>query len=133
MAVDGYDTQWLWDTHPNNPNAINVPPTISPIDTILKSEASFNLPPHKTEFSTAEAVYAKASTIDGNIEAITLLLDQSGIVKEGVFEKYVILIHGDLGTMEKINGILSLQQIVRDQQRPWTLCQLHICAWEVCW
>ncbi|KAF8331410.1 uncharacterized protein EI90DRAFT_3016406 [Cantharellus anzutake] len=136
--------QWLWDTHPNNPNAINAPPTISPIDAILKSEASFklvehfqwhiasvlieqhfpemrshlidlpstfSLPPHKTEFSTAEAVYAKASTIDGNIEAITSLLDQSGIVKEGVFEKYVILIHGDLGTMEKIDRILSLQWI----------------------
>ncbi|KAF8327707.1 uncharacterized protein EI90DRAFT_3126663 [Cantharellus anzutake] len=138
--------QWLWDTHPNNPMAINIAPTINPTDAILMSEASFklaehfqwhiasvlieqyfpemrshlidppstfSLPPRKTEFSTAEAVYAKASTIDGNIEAITSLLDQSGIAK-GVFEKYVVLIHGDLGTMEKIEAILNSRQIEED-------------------
>ncbi|KAF8340407.1 uncharacterized protein EI90DRAFT_2966224 [Cantharellus anzutake] len=105
--------QWLWDTHPNNPMAINIAPTINPTDAILMSEASFNLPPRKMEFSTAEAVYAKASTIDGNIEAITSLLDQSGIAK-GVFEKYVVLIHGDLGTMEKIEAILNSRQIEED-------------------
>ena len=59
----------------------------------------------------AEAVYAKVSTIDGNIEAIMSLLEQSGIVDKGVFEKYVILLHGDLGTMEKIKGILHSQRI----------------------
>ncbi len=59
----------------------------------------------------AEAVYVKASTIDGNIEAIMSLLEQSGIVDEGVFEKYVTLLHGDLGTMEKIKGILHSRRI----------------------
>jgi len=62
-------------------------------------------------YSTTEAVYAKASTIYGNIEAIMSLLEQSGIVDKGVFEKYVTLLHGDLGTMEKIEGILHSQRI----------------------
>ena len=56
-------------------------------------------------------MYAKASTINGNIEAIMSLLEQSGIVDKGVFEKYVTLLHGDLGTMEKIEGILHSQRI----------------------
>src|SRR5260370_42494189 len=52
-------------------------------------------------------MYAKASTTDGNIEALTSLLQQSGIVDEGIFEKYMILIHGDLGSLEKIEMILD--------------------------
>ncbi|KAF8344262.1 uncharacterized protein EI90DRAFT_2902059 [Cantharellus anzutake] len=39
------------------------------------------------------------------------LLEQSSIVDARVFEKYVILLHGDLGTMEKIEGILHSRRI----------------------
>ena len=66
----------------------------------------FLLDAEKTLYSTAEAMYAKASTTDGNIEALTSLLQQSGIVDEGIFEKYMILVHGDLGSLEKIEMIL---------------------------
>ncbi|KAF8332731.1 uncharacterized protein EI90DRAFT_3122463 [Cantharellus anzutake] len=129
----------LWNTHPNNPSALNVPPTITFADILPTGEdtlmkhcqwhvasvlieeyfpelrshlinppLTFRLSPQPTLYSTAEAVYAKASTIDGNIDAIMSLLEQSGIIKEGVFEKYMVLLHGDLGMVEKIEGILRL-------------------------
>ena len=66
----------------------------------------FLLDAEKMSYSTMEAMYAKASTMDGNIKALTSLLQQSGIVDEGIFEKYMILIHGDLGSLEKIEMIL---------------------------
>ncbi|KAF8324177.1 uncharacterized protein EI90DRAFT_3130115 [Cantharellus anzutake] len=58
---------------------------------LLDPPSTFQLSPQQMLYSTAEAVYAKASTIDGNIDAIMSLLQQSGIVEVGVFEKYVIL------------------------------------------
>ena len=69
-------------------------------------QSMFLLDAEKMLYSTAEAMYAKASTTDGNIEALTSLLQQSGIVDEGIFEKYMILVHGDLGSLEKIKTIL---------------------------
>jgi len=66
----------------------------------------FKLSPEKTTYSTVKAVYAKASTIDGNIEALMSLLEQSGIIDVATYEKYVILVHGDLGLLEKIETIL---------------------------
>ncbi len=74
-------------------------------------QSMFLLDAEKTSYSTAEAMYAKASMTDGNIEALTSLLQQSGIVDEGIFEKYMILIHGDLGSLEKIEMILDSQCI----------------------
>src|SRR5260370_42646172 len=40
-------------------------------------QSMFMLPADKTSFSTAEAMYVKASTIDRNVEALTSLLEQS--------------------------------------------------------
>ncbi|KAF8335733.1 uncharacterized protein EI90DRAFT_3152773 [Cantharellus anzutake] len=78
---------------------------------LLDPPSTFQLSPQQMLYSTAEAVYAKASTIDGNIDAIMSLLQQSGIVEAGVFEKYIILVHGDLGTVEKVEGILRSRRI----------------------
>ncbi|KAF8316520.1 uncharacterized protein EI90DRAFT_3134333 [Cantharellus anzutake] len=134
----------IWDTHPNNPNAVNVQCPMSYFDILPMGEATFKLaehcqwhvtsvfieryfpelrshlidppstfqlPTHRTLYSTAEAVYAKASTINGNIDAIMSLLEQSSIVNAGTFEKYAILVHGDLGTVEKIEAILHSRWI----------------------
>jgi len=69
--------------------------------------SNFKLQPEKTSYSTAEAMYAKASTMDGNIEALNSLLEQSGIRDAEVFKKYVVLVHGDLGALEKLDTILQ--------------------------
>ena len=74
----------------------------------------FKLSPEKMMYSTAKAVYAKASTIDGNIEALMSLLEQSGIIDVGTYEKYMILVHGDLGLLEKIETILRSRSIEED-------------------
>src|SRR5258708_12810521 len=74
----------------------------------------FKLSPEKMMFSTAKALYAKASTIDGNIEALMSLLEQSGIIDVGTYEKYLILVHGDLGLLEKIETILRSRSIDED-------------------
>src|SRR5258708_4176179 len=68
--------------------------------------SKFRLVPEKTSYSTAQAMYAKASIIDGNIEALADLLKQSSIVDMKIFTKYMVFVHGDLGTMEKIDTIL---------------------------
>ncbi|KAF8328255.1 uncharacterized protein EI90DRAFT_3017874 [Cantharellus anzutake] len=59
-------------------------------------------------------MYAKASTIDGNIEAIASLLEQSRIIKDAIFENYVVLVHGDLGVIEKIETIMRSRRIEED-------------------
>ena len=64
--------------------------------------SDFKLEPEKTSYSMAEVMYAKVSTIDGNIEALTTLLEQSGISDAGIFMKCMIFIHGNLGTLEKL-------------------------------
>ncbi|KAF8325575.1 uncharacterized protein EI90DRAFT_2862234, partial [Cantharellus anzutake] len=56
-------------------------------------------------------MYAKASTINGNIEALLSLLEQSSIMNTVTYEKYIIFVHGDLGTLEKIETILQLRCI----------------------
>src|SRR5260370_24988123 len=76
--------------------------------------STFLLDAEKTSYLTVEAMYAKASTIDGNIEALTSLLQQSGIVDEATFKKHMILVHGDLGSLEKIETILHSQCIEED-------------------
>ena len=73
--------------------------------------STFTLDAEKTSYSTAEAMHAKALTTDGNIEALTSLLEQSGIIDAGVFEKYMILVHGDLGALEKMETILHSRHI----------------------
>ena len=76
--------------------------------------STFKLSPEKTTYLTAKAVYVKASTIDGNIEALMSLLEQSGIIDATTYEKYMILVHGDLGSLEKIETILRSQRIEED-------------------
>ena len=49
---------------------------------------------------------AKASTIDGNIGALASLLEQSRIMDSQIFKEYMVLIHGDLGALGKINSTL---------------------------
>ncbi|KAF8341236.1 uncharacterized protein EI90DRAFT_3116378 [Cantharellus anzutake] len=115
----------IWNTHPNNPNFINVPAAITFADIVPTAAAvfklmkhcqwhiksvlieeyfpelhphlidppsTFQLPPHRTTYSTAEAVYAKASTIDGNVEAIMSLLEQSGIMEERVSDHLLLVL-----------------------------------------
>src|SRR6266436_7753144 len=73
--------------------------------------SDFKLQLEKTSYSTAEAMYAKASTTNGNIEVLNSLLEQSGIRDAEVFRKYVVLVHGDLGALEKIDTILRSRRI----------------------
>src|SRR5260370_9754280 len=68
--------------------------------------STFKLSPETTMYTTVKAVYTKASTIDGNIEALMSLLEQSRIVDEETYETYMVLVHGDLGLLEKIKMIL---------------------------
>ena len=73
--------------------------------------SDFKLQLEKMSYSTAKAMYAKASTTNGNIEVLNSLLEQSGIRDGEDFRKNVILAHGDLGTLEKIDTILQSQHI----------------------
>src|SRR5258708_3261742 len=76
--------------------------------------SDFRLEPQKTSYSMAEAMDAKASTIDRNIEALTILLEQSGTSDAGIFMKCMILVHGDLGTLEKIEAIMKSHHIEKE-------------------
>ena len=45
-------------------------------------------------------------TTDGNIKALTSLLKQSRIVNKSIFEKSMVFVHGNLGSLEKMETIM---------------------------
>ena len=78
------------------------------------------IPVAKTEIYPAYAMDVNNSTVNGNIQAIELLMAQVGYGspdEETVdVSKQVVLIHGDLGTGERISSILKRRSI---EDRPW--------------
>ena len=86
-----------------------------------KPEWVKKVPVVKMRHAPARAMDINQSKVSGNIRAITNLLDQGGVgdPDEGMEEnseyerdvvdmrKYVILFHGDLGTFERVLGVLQ--------------------------
>lgn len=70
---------------------------------IPKPECIEQIPLVKTPIFAARAMDVNNSTVSGNIQAVTDLLAQGGIGDPDVSE-YVILIHGDLGTGERLQA-----------------------------
>ncbi|KAJ3968597.1 hypothetical protein EV361DRAFT_1003093 [Lentinula raphanica] len=58
----------------------------------------------------AEAINADEGTYDGNAEVIVSLLKQSN-TSDDELEQYVELFHGDLGTLERIEGLKRMRTI----------------------
>ncbi|KAJ3816301.1 hypothetical protein F5880DRAFT_1455786, partial [Lentinula raphanica] len=58
----------------------------------------------------AEAINADEGTYDGNAEVIVSLLEQSN-TSDNELELYVELFHGDLGTLERIEGLKRTRMI----------------------
>ncbi|KAJ3721039.1 hypothetical protein C8R42DRAFT_581798 [Lentinula raphanica] len=58
----------------------------------------------------AEAVNADEGTYDGNAQVITSLLDQSDTSADEL-EQYLEFFHGDLGTLERIEGLRKMRII----------------------
>src|SRR5260370_23030693 len=68
--------------------------------------SKFKLIPEKTLYSMAQAMYAKASTINGNIEALAGLLKQSSVAYAKLLAKHMVFVHGALGALQKIETIV---------------------------
>ncbi|KAJ3768643.1 hypothetical protein FB446DRAFT_650151 [Lentinula raphanica] len=65
---------------------------------------------HKDTQYPAEAVNADEGTYDGNAQVITSLLDQTSTSADEL-ERYVEFFHGDLGTLERIEGLRKMRWI----------------------
>ncbi|KAM6490750.1 hypothetical protein JOM56_014093 [Amanita muscaria] len=90
-------------------------------DQLEEPEEIEKIPVAKTEIYPAYAMDVNNSTVNGNIQAIELLMAQVGYGcpddKEAIdVSEYIVLIHGDLGTAERINSILKRRSI---EDRPW--------------
>lgn len=66
---------------------------------LIDPEAVEMIPPVKTVQVPAKAMHLSNASVDGNIRAATELLHQGGIQET---QEYVILFHGDLGTVERL-------------------------------
>jgi hypothetical protein len=80
------------------------------------------IPSAKTTQKVMRTMDIGVSSIHGNAAAIENMLEQGGAVKEDL-ETHVILIHGDLGTGEKI---LSLQQSRGIEDTAWDRLQYAV-------
>ncbi|KAI6011403.1 hypothetical protein BKA83DRAFT_4502458 [Pisolithus microcarpus] len=93
---------------------------------ITEPEAIDQIPLVKTEIIAARAMDVNNSTVSGNIRAVADLLRQGGIydpaavAAEGLdapdISRYVVLIHGDLGTGERLQAV-QLQRSI--EATPW--------------
>ncbi|KAJ3775010.1 hypothetical protein FB446DRAFT_638776 [Lentinula raphanica] len=63
----------------------------------------------------AEAINADEGTYDGNAQVITSLLEQSNTSADEL-EQYLEFFHGDLGTLERIEGLKKMRSIERSAQ-----------------
>ena len=80
-----------------------------------------HIPVMKTEIFPAYAMDVSNSTISGNIQAIECLMEQVGYSNPDDADaidisEYLVLIHGDLGTGERIGSIQKRRSI---EDRPW--------------
>ncbi|KIK76825.1 hypothetical protein PAXRUDRAFT_17913 [Paxillus rubicundulus Ve08.2h10] len=99
---------------------------------IANPEGIDQIPVVKTEITAARAMDVNNSTVSGNIRAVVDLLQQGGIydpvelVAENLdtpdISQHVVLIHGDLGTGEQLQGIHLRRSI---EATPWDRFQ-HI-------
>ena len=93
---------------------------------LQKPEAVEQMPLIQIPLMAAQAMDMNNSTVSGNIHAIVKLLDQGGVhdPADPSFDdsgspdlsEYVVLIHGDLGTGEQIQGVQIWQSI---EATPW--------------
>ena len=85
------------------------------------------IPVVKTDILPVYAMEINNSTTSGNIQAIDKMLEQGGIVDpDEILEEdyhpdlditgYVVLIHGDLGTGERVSSVLQRRSI---EDTPW--------------
>ncbi|KAG1892850.1 uncharacterized protein F5891DRAFT_986368 [Suillus fuscotomentosus] len=87
------------------------------------------IPLHKTSITAARAMDINNSTVSGNIRAVTELLAQGGIydpvgseLESPDISQHVVLIHGDLGTGERLQAAQIRRSI---EATPWDRLQ-HI-------
>jgi hypothetical protein len=87
------------------------------------------IPLHKTSITAARAMDINNSTVSGNIRAVTDLLAQGGIfdpvssnLESPDISQHVVLIHGDLGTGERLQAAQIRRSI---EGTPWDRLQ-HI-------
>ncbi|KDQ56406.1 hypothetical protein JAAARDRAFT_195051 [Jaapia argillacea MUCL 33604] len=76
----------------------------------------YQIPVVKTPQVPARAMNINQSTVQGNAEAVEDLLRQGGVGAEGVpnvvdVAEHIILFHGDLSTMERIQSLLASRSI----------------------
>ncbi|KAF8415173.1 hypothetical protein L210DRAFT_3432429, partial [Boletus edulis BED1] len=88
------------------------------------------IPAMTTPIFAARAMDVNNSTVSGNIQAINLLLEQGGVTKPPAqsdtetnspdISEHVVLVHGDLGTGERIQTALLQRSI---ESTPWNHMQ----------
>ncbi|KAM6490449.1 hypothetical protein JOM56_014122 [Amanita muscaria] len=88
---------------------------------IKDPEVLEQIPVVKTDIYPAYSMDVNNSTVTGNVQAIERLMDQVGYGSPDDddaidISEYVVLVHGDLGTGERINSILKRRSI---EDRPW--------------
>ncbi|KAJ6561335.1 hypothetical protein B0H10DRAFT_2239968 [Mycena sp. CBHHK59/15] len=100
-----------------------------------KPEMVEQIPVVKMRWAPARSLDIKQSTVAGNLQAIPEFLEQGGVGdpsedKEGNWERnvlwiilYVVLLHGDLGTGERIMSLLQRRSI---EDTPWRRYQYVI-------
>ncbi|KAH9833452.1 uncharacterized protein C8Q71DRAFT_909496 [Rhodofomes roseus] len=90
------------------------------------------IPVTKLRHHPARTMDVNNSTVDGNIEAIQQLCAQAGIGdptaiyatgEETDISEYVVLFHGDLGTMERVVSALKARSI---EDTPWARLQFVV-------
>ena len=74
--------------------------------------STLHIPIKKTTHHPVFAVHEKSSSNDGNIKVIRSLMEQIG-VDEDVVRHVVMIVHGDLGVLERVKSILESRTIER--------------------
>ena len=96
------------------------------VSELKEPEAVDEIPLVKTEIIAARAMDVNNSSVSGNIQAVIELLRQGGIYDpaevavEGLdapdISQHVVLVHGDLGTGERLQAVQSRRAI---EKTPW--------------
>jgi hypothetical protein len=74
--------------------------------------SNLRIPVKKTKHMPAFAMHSKCSRNDGNIEVLDKMMEQSGITEE-IVRRFVLLVHGDLGVLERVKSVLASWKIER--------------------
>jgi len=74
--------------------------------------SNLQIPVKKTHHKPAFAMHSKCSGNDSNIEVLDKMMGQSGIT-EDIVRHFVLLVHGDLGVLERVKSVLASRKIER--------------------